>query len=158
MLYMQAADALFAGIACILCGSYAAASVDFLATARNILTARNVTKKWLCAAFCVAILTIGIAINNKGAIGYLTIAASLEYTIVTATTKNITTTRLALMANVTCWLIHDVYMALIPGACIDLAVLSVTTVKLVRELAARRAEASEPGEVCQHECTQPESR
>ena len=138
-LYLQATDAMFAGIACILCGSFAAASVDFLASARNVLTAKGVTQRWLCAAFCVVMTVIGVAINNTGAIGYLTVAASLEYTIVTTMTKDITATRLALMANITCWLVHDVYMALVPSACVDLVVLSVTTVKLVQELSARHA-------------------
>lgn len=137
MLYMQATDAAFAAVACIVCGSYAAASVDLLASARNALTAKGITKKWLCAAFCVALVVIGVAFNNKGAIGYLTIAASFEYTVVTATTKNITATRLALIVNITGWLIHDVYMMLVPSACVDVVVLSVTAVKLVREFVAR---------------------
>lgn len=137
LLYLQATDAMFAGIACILCGSYAAASVDFLSSARNVLTARGVTQRWLCVVFCIALITIGVVINNKGVISYLTVAASIEYTIVTTMTKDITATRLALMANIACWLIHDVYMALVPSACVDLVVLSVTTFKLVRELSAR---------------------
>lgn len=134
LLYLQATDAMFAGIACVLCGSFAAASVDFLASARNVLTARGVTQRWLCAVFCVAITVIGVAINNKGVISYLTVAASVEYTIITTMTKDIRATRLALMANIACWLVHDVYMTLVPSACVDLVVLSVTTFKLVREL------------------------
>lgn len=138
LLYMQTADALFAGIACIVCGSYAAASVDLLSSARNVLTARGVARRWVCAVFCVVLVTIGIAINNKGIIGCLTIAASLEYTVVMMTTSDVCLTRLALMANIACWLIHDVYMVLVPSACVDVVVLVVTTVKLVQELIARR--------------------
>lgn len=118
MLYIQGADALFNGIACLIRGSYSGMTTNFIGGARNILTAKGISPKWLTALICALLIIIGTIFNDKGLIGYLPIIASVEYTIYTALTDDIKHIRIALMINVSLWAIHDFYMLLIPSASI----------------------------------------
>lgn len=133
ILYAQSLYALFSSISCIICGSYSAAVVGMIAGVRNFLTAKNIIRTWLTIIFCILIIVCGIIFNNKGLIGIIAIVASLEYTILTAYTKNVMTTRIALLLNVSLWLVHDSIMMLVPAMIIDAIVIITTVVKIIKE-------------------------
>ena len=133
MLYTQGADALFNGIACFMRGSYSGMAVNFIGSARNVLTAKGISPKWFTGLICVSLVVIGTIFNDKGLIGYLPIIASVEYTIYMALTDDIKHIRIALMINVSLWAIHDFYMLLIPSASINTFVLITTLIKITKE-------------------------
>lgn len=144
ILYAQSLYALFSSISCIICGSYSAAVVGMIAGVRNFLTAKNIIRTWLTVIFCILIIGCGIIFNNKGFIGIIAIIASLEYTILTAYTKNVLATRIALLLNVSLWLIHDSIMMLIPAMMIDIMVIITTIIKIIKEKRTKVATSNPP--------------
>lgn len=89
-------------------GGYTGATTQIIGLIRNILLSKNITSIKIPILLSIGQIILGYFVNNHGLIGYLPIFASIIYTMVSFTTKNIIYTKLALIINLAMWLIYGI--------------------------------------------------
>ena len=107
ILTAQALECCSSGCAQIFAHSYAAAIELFLCAIRNIVAAREPDRKWIYWVFSCVFAAMGLIYNNRGWIGMLAIAATVQFTLWTGYAKNAQAIRYGMCINLILWIIHD---------------------------------------------------
>lgn len=87
--------------------SWAGLSTVFLSTVRNLLTAYGKYTNRLMWIFTVLVVALGLAVNNRGLIGLLPIAATVQLTVCNYYLKEILPIKWSFFANTVMWGIYD---------------------------------------------------
>ena len=128
----QVAQCLLSAIASIFFNSYAGVVSLLVCAARNYLSAIDKLGKRetiLCAA---AVLVLGIACNNRGAIGWIVIAANVIYTIGSYAAKREKAIKANIVVNLTLWIVYEAFIFDIPSIIADGAGLGAAVWAMVR--------------------------
>ena len=96
--------------------SYSAVVTNSVSLIRNIFAYEGKLGKKLTCFFCSVVVIVGLYLNNRGAIGWLPVIASVQYTICLYVTENEQQMRYALFFNLVFWIIHDFYIQSYPSA------------------------------------------
>lgn len=100
---LQAADSFLGALANLCFGGFSGASANGIATVRNLLKAQGRFTGAIVWVTLVAQVAIGVLVNNRGLLGLLPVAATVEYTLAVALTGGVRAVKLALLANLLMW-------------------------------------------------------
>ena len=100
---LQAADSFLGALSNLCFGGFSGASTNGIATVRNLLKAHGRFAGVIVWLTLVAQVAIGVLVNNRGLLGLLPVAATVEYTLAVALTDGVRAVKLALLANILMW-------------------------------------------------------
>lgn len=118
----QMGDDIFGCLTCLTLGSYAALTVCAVTFIRNILAYKNKLTRFLTTILFLASIIVGLYVNNLGVIGWLPIIAAASYTIFVYLAKTAQHMRLALISNLSLWVIHCWYIQAYPSTLLNLSI------------------------------------
>ena len=121
-IYWQIGDDIFGCLTCLTLGSYPALTVCAVTFIRNILAYKNKLTRFLTFILFWANIIIGSYVNNLGVIGWLPIIAAASYTIFVYLAKTAQHMRIALISNLSLWVIHCLYIQAYPSAFVNLSI------------------------------------
>ena len=87
--------------------SWAGISTLLLSGVRNYLVMKERYTKKLMYVFVILIIVIGTAINNRGLVGLLPVAATVQLSICNQYAKTLIQHKLSLFVNTAIWLVYD---------------------------------------------------
>ena len=104
----QILEAVFLCIANIFFGSWSGISTLLLSAVRNTMLLKNKFSRGWMIAFIVAVVGLGVAVNNRGLIGLLPILATVQLIICNQYAKKIIPIKISLLVNTAIWLVYSV--------------------------------------------------
>lgn len=130
--FYQVVQCLLLAAASVFFQSYAGI-ISLLACAlRNYLAATGRLTKQM-TLFCLFIILVpGILVNNRGAVGWLVIAANVIYTIGVFLAKKETAIKWNILLNLTLWMVYEILIVDIPSAAADAVGWAAAAASLVR--------------------------
>jgi len=130
--FYQVLQCLTLSIASVFFNSYAGIITLFICAIRNYLAAKEkLTTKWL-VIFVILLLTVGIAVNNRGLAGYIIIAANVIYTIGMYLCKKEISIKLNIIVDLSLWIIYEIIIIDIPSTIADIISLIATVVSIIK--------------------------
>lgn len=118
----QLGDDIFGCLTCLTLGSYSALTVCFVCFIRNLLAYKNKLNRLLTYLLFSANIVVGLYVNNLGAIGLLPVIAAASYTIFVYLAKTAQQMRLALISNLSLWVIHCWYIQAYPSTIMNFSI------------------------------------
>ena len=103
----QIFEALLLCLANVFFGSWAGISTLLLSALRNFLVMKHRYTQKLMWVFVALVIGIGLAINNRGFVGLLAIAATVELSIANYYAVRLITIKIFLLINTIMWLLYD---------------------------------------------------
>ena len=89
-------------------GSFSGISTLLICSVRNFLLVKEKFNKKCMVITSLAVLFVGLYVNNRGFIGLLPISATIILTVCTYYAKQLFAIKAALLLNITLWMIHDI--------------------------------------------------
>ena len=132
MLIFQLADSIFNAISNLFLNSFSGFVVNIFTSIRNYLSIKEKFNKRELFFYVILILIIGIKVNNKGIVGILPIIASVEYSLFMHKSKSSQIMRIALLINLSLWLIYDFFIKSYPMFIMDLVIILITVINIIR--------------------------
>lgn len=105
---LQAADSFLGSLANLCFGGLSGATTNGIATARNLLKAHGRFVGPIVWVTLIAQIALGVLVNNRGLLGLLPVAATVEYTLAVALTDGMRAVKLALLVNILMWAAYAV--------------------------------------------------
>ncbi len=118
----QIGDDIFGCLTCLTLGSYSALTVCLVCFIRNLLAYKNKLNRLLTGILFLTNIIVGLYVNNLGAIGWLPVIAAASYTIFVYLAKTAQHMRIALISNLSLWVIHCLYIQAYPSAFVNLSI------------------------------------
>ena len=87
--------------------SWAGLSTLLVSLVRNILVVKNRLRKWHVYLFAVLVVLIGLYINNRGVLGLLPIAATVEITFANYYAKSVPLIKVSVLFNTILWAVYS---------------------------------------------------
>ena len=98
---------------------------------RNYLASKNKLTFPLMLVFFIAIGALGIALNTGGAIGLIPVFASLIFTLTSFYLKGVVATRIAVIFNLTLWVVYSVLIFDLVSAACNFIALTINVFMLI---------------------------
>ena len=131
MLHVQNVGQLIYFAASFVLKGYSAGVQNLIGIVRNFMAIREVKNKLLEGLLVIAGVVLGLAVNNRGWIGFLPIFANLEYTLVIFRfSTNQRVLKLAFLISSVCYVIFNLAISNFVGAASDAFVLITTAIAL----------------------------
>lgn len=127
---LQTANCLLLAAASWFFGSYAGITTLLVSAARNYVVAKGKYTKPVMAGFLALTVILGIWVNNRGWIGLLPVAATVQYTLCCHFFTSVKGTRGSIWVNELLWVFYSCLILNFATAFSDLAVLLVDSVSL----------------------------
>lgn len=83
--------------------SWAGLSTLLISLVRNILVVKNRLRKWHVYLFAALVVLIGLYVNNRGVLGLLPIAATVEITFANYYAKSVPLIKISVLVNTVLW-------------------------------------------------------
>ena len=131
---LQAADSFLGSLANLCFGGLSGATTNGIATARNLLKAHGRFSGAIVWVTLVAQVALGVLVNNRGPLGLLPVAATVEYTLAVALTDVVRHVRLALLVNILMWAAY----AILIGDWVGLSKLAFLVLLTLYQLKAEK--------------------
>ena len=131
---LQAADSCLGALANLCFGGLSGASTNGIATVRNLLKAHGRFSGAIVWVTLVAQVALGVLVNNRGPLGLLPVAATVEYTLAVALTDVVRHVRLALLVNILMWAAY----AILIGDWVGLSKLAFLVLLTLYQLKAEK--------------------
>ena len=112
--------------------SWAGISTLLLSGVRNYLVMKDRYTKRLMYVFVILIIVIGTAINNRGLVGLLPIAATVQLSVCNQYAKTLVQHKWSLFINTAVWLIYDFCILDISSTAAQAIMCILTAVTIVR--------------------------
>ncbi len=112
--------------------SWAGISTLLLSSARNWLVMKDRYTKRLMYVFIVLVIAIGLMINNRGPVGILPIAATVQLSVCNQYAKTLIQHKLSLFINTAVWLVYDLCILDISSTVSQTIMCILTAVTIVR--------------------------
>ena len=112
--------------------SYAGISTLLLSSVRNYLVMKERYTKKLMYIFVLLIIVIGFTINNRGLVGILPIAATVQLSACNQYAKTLIQHKLSLFVNTAIWLVYDFCILDISSTVAQTVMCILTAVTIVR--------------------------
>lgn len=139
----QVGQCLLLALASVFFGSYAGI-VSLLACAlRNYLAAIGKLDGKMTALIFLIVVIPGIAVNNRGWVGWIVIAANAIYTLGVYFTRKELAIKCNIILNLTLWVIYEIMILDIPSVIADgigLAAAAASVVRLVNAASSSHSE------------------
>lgn len=132
MVLWQIFDSLFNIFSNLFLLSYSGFITCIFTTIRNTLEFKNLNSKKVTIVFCILLLILGFAFNNKGIIGLFPVVACVEYTIFMLRSKTSQALRIGLIINLSLWFIYDLYIKSYPMSIMDLIIIITSLFNIVK--------------------------
>ncbi len=130
----QLCECLLLAAASVFFNSYAGMTSLVLCAIRNILVIKDCFKKRHMYIFLAATLILGVITNNRGFIGMMPVAATLQFTYCSYAFTSLLKTRLSIFFNTLIWVIYSFIIQDYVTAVVDMGTLvssGITSVKLI---------------------------
>ncbi len=137
ILKWQVANTAFVILANLFLKGYSGMATNLVCLVRNLLGAKGKLNKTNTVVLAILIVVAGIAVNNRGWLGLLSVIASLQYSICMYICRDAQQMRLALAVNVALWAVYDLAIGSYPMFATDVIVAAASLVNVLRY---RRAE------------------
>ena len=118
--------------------SWAGISTLLLSGVRNYLVMKERYTKNLMYVFVILIIVIGTVINNRGFVGFLPIAATVQLSICNQYARTLIQHKLSLFVNTAVWLIYDLCILDISSTAAQTIMCILTAVTIVRLKKSRK--------------------
>ena len=132
LIWWQIWDAVFGMMASFFLNAYAAAVICIVYVIRNVLAYQDRLTKNKTIFLMIAGGCVGWYANNLGVIGWLPIIAAVGYTACIYLSKNEQQLRWALIASISLWIIHNVYVRAYPYVILDSCVTVWTFIQIYK--------------------------
>lgn len=128
--YYQVGQCLVYAGAAYFFGVYPCIIMMFINALRNYLIATERYQAYHCIIFSILAMILGPLINTSGIIGWITILATLQYSICSYYLKHDITVKINLIINLLLWLCYDILVRDIFSATMDFisSVLAIITI------------------------------
>lgn len=130
--FYQVCQCMLLALGSVFFASYAGIVTLLVCAWRNYLASRGkLTRTW--TAICLVIIVVfGLAVNNRGAIGYLVVATNVIYSLGCYLARSEIAIKGNIILNLTLWILYEVFILDIPSAVADAAALITAVVSLFR--------------------------
>ena len=122
----------------VLCGSYlvfnawAGLVTQVLSVLRNLLVVRGrFSVRWM-VFFTVLVIVLGVAVNDRGPIGLLPVAATVQLTLCNHFCQSLKQVKVSFLVNAFQWLTFSYCIGDYVNACTQAVVMTLCVVSLVR--------------------------
>lgn len=123
-------------------GAYAGITALVLSGARNLLIAANRFDRRLMWVFLALIAAAGLLTNNRGLVGLMPVAATLEYTVCCHYVTGVKATRVSILVNALIWMVYSALILDISTAISNLIVSLVDIAAILKLAREERQEAA----------------
>ena len=130
----QAVECTLLSVASIFFSSWSGIASLLLCAVRNMLSAYNKLTKKILIIMLVILVFIGLFINNRGAIGWIAVAATMLYTFGACFFHNELLIKINILINLVLWIIYDIIIMDFSSCGMDSIVLIVTIFAILRVL------------------------
>lgn len=131
MLLVQVIQYIISAVSNLIAGSIAAVSTNIISIIRNCYFA-NSNGLIATIIFSIAYISVGALTNTLGVTGFLPVIASVEYTVCAHFASTAQTLRYGAIANLTLWLVHDLYIKLYGFVLTDIILIVVTIIAIIK--------------------------
>ena len=123
-------------------GVYATIPVMLLSALRNWLIAEDRFTPKMCAVFCVVVTVLGLAANNAGITGLITIFATIQITLCGTFFKGLIASKRTILVNLLLWVVYDILIRDYFSLAMDAisSVLAIAAILRIRRAGADTAE------------------
>lgn len=87
--------------------SWAGVSTLLVSLARNVLVVKNRFREWHVYLFSALVVLLGLYVNNRGALGLLPIAATVEITFANYYAKSVALIKASVLLNTVLWAVYS---------------------------------------------------
>lgn len=134
VLLVQILSQLFYGAGAVILKGYSAAVQNGVSILRNLVAIRSGRNRYLEWFLLLLGVVLGILFNNRGIIGWLPVAANLEYSLaVFRFQDNERALKFAFLITLALFILYNVVILNIVGAVTNAAVLVTTAIFLIKE-------------------------
>lgn len=132
-IYMnQVYQCLLLAVASVFFDSYAGIVTLAACALRNRLAAKDRLTGPLMIVLAASMLVLGIVLNNRGAIGWIVIAANVIYTLGMYFARAEAAIKANIIVNLVLWISYEFCIVDIPSAAVDIVALAVAAGSLLR--------------------------
>lgn len=143
-IYMyQVGQCLILAVANIFFHSYAGMITVALCAVRNLLLGLDKFSRNMCIIIAAAMLVLGMAFNNNGAIGWIVIGANVIYTVGGYIAKRELTIKINIAIDLALWIVYEILIIDIPSLIADSIGIVIAIVSIVQLLMAKKQAESE---------------
>ncbi len=128
----QAGQCLLLAAANILFGSVSGVTTFVLCTARNLLLAYDRFTARRCFFFVAAVALLGLAANNRGAVGLIPVVTTALYTLVCLYARRTRAIKLNLIVNLLLWAVYELYIMDLVSCVVDTVSAGAAAASLLR--------------------------
>ena len=136
----QFAESAILTVSAIFFGSWAGLTTLFLSMTRNFLVWRRLFKKWHVPVMAVLVIAAGLTVNNRGWLGIIPIAATVELTIANYYASRLIAIKTALLFNTSAWVVYSYLIRDYVSAVSSTAIVILTAISIGLLLRDRRIE------------------
>ena len=129
----QAAQCLVMAGANVFFASLSGVTTFALCALRNLLVAYGRFTPGACAFFVAAVAGLGLAANNRGAVGLLPVATTVLYTVGCLRWKTVRGARKNLIVNLGLWAVYDALILDLVSCAVDAASALTALARLKRD-------------------------
>ena len=134
ILAVQIISQVFYGAGTVILKAYSSTAQNIVAVLRNLAAIKNIKSRAVEWGLILLGAALGIALNNRGLIGWLPIAANLEYSVAVFRMKNNERgLKTAFLINMLMYFAFSLIISNYVGAAANLFVAAATAVALIRE-------------------------
>lgn len=94
-------------VSSIFFASWAGLSTLLISLVRNILVVKNRLRKWHVYLFAALVVIIGLYVNNRGWLGLLPLAATVEITFANYYAKSVPLIKVSVLVNTILWAVYS---------------------------------------------------
>ena len=105
--YLQATESGLLCLSSVFFFSWAGLSTQVLSVFRNLLVAKGKLTGRLTALFTVLVVILGLAVNNRGLLGLLPVAATVQLTLCNYYLRGMKGTKAAFLINALLWIVYS---------------------------------------------------
>lgn len=128
----QAAQCLVLAVANVFFASVSGVTTCALCAARNLLLAYERFTPRRCVVFVAAVAALGLAANNRGAVGLLPVVTTAVYTVACLYAKSTKAIRINLIVNLILWAVYDAFILDFVSCAVDSVSAVTAFVSLIR--------------------------
>ncbi len=128
----QCINAIMLTVASIFFASYAGCVSLILSAIRNVFIVKEKFTKGMMIIFLLLSLIVGLYINNRGLVGFISIFATMQYTIGCYYIKDPQGTRYNIWVNLFMWVIYSFSILDFSTGISDFTTLVINTISIIK--------------------------
>lgn len=128
----QAVQCTLLAIASIFFNSWSGIATLILCTVRNLLSAYGLLTKKILAVMLVILVFIGIFTNNRGAVGWIVVSATMLYTLGACFLHTEYLIKINIFINMVLWIIYDLLIRDYSSFAMESVILVITFIAIIR--------------------------